>query len=68
MKYLLSCLCAIIMLPALAQNDVTNTYIKNAGFDDGTMVNNAPAGWALELTSQSGVKSKISTGEKGAQE
>lgn len=65
MKCLLSCLCAIIMLPALAQNDVTNTYIKNAGFDDGTMVNNAPAGWTLELTSQSGVKSKISTGEKG---
>ena len=46
-----------------AQTDVTSQYLTNADFSNGAMVNSAPTGWTLELTS-SGVQSKISTAEK----
>lgn len=53
-----------VMMPAFAQTEVTNQYIVNAGFDDGTMSNGAPKGWTFD-TSSSLTNNKISTGEKG---
>lgn len=52
------------MMPAVAQTDVTNQFVVNAGFDDKTYVDNAPKGWTLE-TSSNLTNNKISTGEKG---
>ena len=40
-----------IVLTATAQTDVTDQYVVNADFSDGTFVNNAPSGWTLELSS-----------------
>lgn len=54
-----------IVLTATAQTDVTDQYVVNADFSDGTFVNNAPSGWTLELSS-SGIQSKISTAEKAS--
>lgn len=62
-KLFLTCVMVAFFVIASAQTDVTNKYLTNADFTDGTFVNNAPKGWTLELTS-SGVQSKISTAEK----
>ena len=48
---------------ANAQTDVSNKYMANADFSNGTITNKAPEGWTLSL-STSGVQSKISTEEK----
>ena len=53
-----------VLTPAAAQTEVTNQYIVNAGFDDGTMSNGAPKGWTFD-TSSSLTNNKISTGAKG---
>ena len=53
-----------MMTPAVAQTDVTDQYVVNAGFDDGTMSNGAPKGWTLDVSS-SLKTNKISIGEKG---
>ena len=62
--YLLLLTMANIGLGCHAQTNVTSSFLNNAGFDNGAMVNNAPEGWTLSL-STSGVQSKISTAEKG---
>ena len=58
-RLLLTSIVAAMTMGVAAQTDVTNMYLTNADFADGTFVNNAPKGWTLELTS-SGVQSKIS--------
>ena len=62
-KIIASLLLLVSSMAVSAQTDVTGGYIVNAGFEDGTMISNAPRGWTLEL-STSGVQSKISTTEK----
>lgn len=42
----------IVPLALMAQTDVTDTYIINADFDNGTMINEAPRGWTLDLTTK----------------
>ena len=59
-----SVLMAMMSSAALAQTNVTDQYIVNAGFDDGTFVNNAPKGWTLDVSS-SLTTNKVSTGAKG---
>lgn len=59
-----SVLVAMMSSTAVAQTDVTDQYVVNAGFDDGTFVNNAPKGWILDV-SFSLKTNKISTGAKG---
>ena len=59
-----SVLMAMMSSAALAQTNVTDQYIVNAGFDDGTFVNNAPKGWTLDVYS-SLKTNKISTCAKG---
>lgn len=63
LKSILPTMLLATCMAGVAQTDVTSEYVTNAGFDDGTMISNAPRGWTLEL-STSGVQSKISTAEK----
>ena len=49
---------------ANAQTDVSQKYMVNADFSNGTMTNKSPEGWTLSLTT-SGVQSTISNEEKG---
>ena len=62
--FLASVLMAAMASTASAQSNVTGKYVTNAGFDDGTFVNNAPKGWTLDVYS-SLKTNKISTYAKG---
>ena len=63
LKSLLTSLLVAATMAATAQTDVTEKYVVNADFTDGTMEASAPRGWTLAL-STSGIQSKISTAEK----
>ena len=66
LKYLLTSIALLMSVAtANAQTEVTETYLQNADFSNSTMVDDAPFGWALDLTS-AGVQSKMSAVSKGS--
>ena len=66
LKYLLTSLALLMSVAtANAQTEVTEIYLQNADFSNSTMVDDAPFGWALDLTS-AGVQSKMSAVSKGS--
>ena len=66
LKYLLTSIALLMSVAtANAQTEVTEIYLQNADFSNSTMVDDAPFGWALDLTS-AGVQSKMSAVSKGS--